>query len=324
MDVRLEFIGIEYLFIPGSIFEWVSLAVLTVLAGIVLRGELGRVPALIVSVSVLVAYSVMGDFSLAVAIALAAVGAQLWRRAGRPLVRRRPRKAALEILLVLGGYSLYSLARVHSESTYMTARENALRVADFEKSLGLFFEQDLQSLIIGWEPAVQAVTAYYQLGFFSTVTCVLLWLFLADDRNYRLMRNSLGISCLLATIAFSVFPTAPPRLMAEFGIVDTASMLGNPSVFANDYAAIASLHVGWMALAGYVLGRSIGGRLGTVVKFVPGVTMAFTVVLTGNHWWVDGVVGTVFALGPALLMVHVFGPRETDVSEELPAGATTA
>jgi hypothetical protein len=272
----------------------------------------------VVASGVVAAYTVMGNVSLAFAIAAASVGALLWRRSGHSLVVRSSRGATGEILLVLGGYVIYEMSRVHLQASYLTARANALSVVGLEKDLRLFFERDLQAAALSWRPFIEVVTAYYQVGFLAFVTGVVLWLFLADNENYRLMRNSLGISCVFAIIAFSLFPTAPPRLMAEFNIIDTASLVGRHSLFANEYAAIPSLHVGWMALAGYCLGRSIGGPAGSVVKWLPGMAMAFTVVLTGNHWWIDGVVGTAFALGPALVAVHLTGERDLKMEEATP------
>ena len=322
MDVPLELVGIEYLFLPGSVLSWVALGALTVTAGECLRRELGKPSAIVVSAGVLLAYIVMGNMSLAVALAAASVGALVWRRAGHRLVERSSRGAAGEILLVLGGYALYELARVHLESSYLAARGNALKVVDIEKELGLFFEADLQSLFLSWRPLVELATNYYQFGFLASVTAVVLWLFLADDDNYRLMRNSLGISCLLGVLAISLFPAAPPRLMAEFNIVDTTSLIGRQALFANEYASVPSLHVGWMALAGYCVGRSIGGTRGQLLKFLPGITMAITVIVTGNHWWLDAVIGTAFALGPALVAVHLTsetGGSLDEVAPPLPA-----
>ncbi len=315
MDVPLAAVGIEYLFIPGSLPEWFALVALTLIAAECLRRELGNPSAIVVGVGVVFACLVMGNMSLAVALCAASVGAHLWRRSGHTLAVRTSRGAAGEILLVLGGYVVYEMSRVHLQSSYLAARANALRVAEIEKSVRLFFEGDLQSLALSWRPVVVVLTNYYQLGFLAIVTGTILWLFLADDDNYRLMRNSLGISCILGVTAFALMPTAPPRLMAEFNIMDTASLLGRQSLFVNDYAAIPSLHVGWMALAGYCLGRSIGGTWGPLVKFLPGFSMALTVMITGNHYWLDGVVGTAITLGPALIAVHLLGQTDARMDE---------
>jgi hypothetical protein len=103
----------------------------------------------------------------------------------------------------------------------------------------------------------------YSFLYLAVVVGVLLWLYLVDRRNYRLMRNSMGISALLAVGLIALLPVAPPRLLPESGLVDTVIAVGNREHgFVNEYAAIPSLHVGWMALAGYALGRSLGGWKG--------------------------------------------------------------
>ncbi|MGH2611220.1 MAG: phosphatase PAP2 family protein, partial [Tepidiformaceae bacterium] len=100
------------------------------------------------------------------------------------------------------------------------------------------------------------------------------------------------------------YPTAPPRLLAEAGVVDTVVAQGRTHNFTNEYAAIPSLHVGWMALAGYALARSVGGRWRLLIATVPGLAMGITVMATGNHFWLDGVIGTAVAVGPALLLTR--------------------
>lgn len=58
-----------------------------------------------------------------------------------------------------------------------------------------------------------------------------------------------------------------------------------------------------MAIAGFALGRSIGGRLGFLIALSFGPLMLVNVVATGNHFWVDGAVGSAFALGAAALLL---------------------
>jgi hypothetical protein len=53
-----------------------------------------------------------------------------------------------------------------------------------------------------------------------------------------------------------------------------------------------------MVLAGVVLAMSIGGRKGVLLGVIPGLVMGTTVVVTGHHYWVDGVVGSAIGLLP--------------------------
>ncbi|MEX2081213.1 MAG: phosphatase PAP2 family protein, partial [Dehalococcoidia bacterium] len=192
-----------------------------------------------------------------------------------------------------------------------TALANARQVIDFEQSMGLYFEDNLQGWLLEREAAMRAVNTVYSFVFLAATVWTLLWLFVRDRENYRLFRNALGISTVLAIITIALLPVAPPRLVAESGLVDSVVHFGREHDFANEYAAIPSLHVGWMALAGFVIGRSLGGWRGRVLGMVPGGVMGFTVIVTGNHYWIDGMIGAVYSVGPALVMLYWKGLAAT-------------
>ena len=51
---------------------------------------------------------------------------------------------------------------------------------------------------------------------------------------------------------------APPRLVPEAGIIDSFAARGREQIFVNQYAAIPSLHVGWLAACGVLVALSVG------------------------------------------------------------------
>jgi hypothetical protein len=128
----------------------------------------------------------------------------------------------------------------------------------------------------------------------------LFWLLMFDEASYRILRNALGISALLAVTTIALFPVAPPRYLEGFGVLDTHNLLGRRHGFINEYAAIPSLHVGWTITVGYALCRSWRRFRLRHVAYLPGLLMAVTVIVTGNHYWLDGLVGISFALIPAM------------------------
>lgn len=235
----------------------------------------------------------------------------LLRRRKGPMVAFRAREFALDVALVLGVYGLYELARIHTEGGYGPARANALQVLRFERSLGLAFESNLQSAVLAHAWAVRGVNALYSV--FLPATCATLtWLYFTDRAHFRILRNALGFSVLFAAITIALLPVAPPRLLPESGAIDTFVHVGGSQTFANQYAAIPSLHVGWMAACGLVLGQSLGGRWRWPVSVGPGLLMLVTVMATGNHFWFDGVVGAAFAAGPAAAMLLSRPRRDVD------------
>jgi membrane-associated phospholipid phosphatase len=115
--------------------------------------------------------------------------------------------------------------------------------------------------------------------------------------RFSIFRLTFLLSLGFALICFSVFPLAPPRFLPEFGFVDTQEVFGSSlynrkSVlsFFNPYAAMPSLHFGSALLVGIV---AYGFRRRTFKIF--GVLypscMAFVVVTTGHHFFLDIVGG---------------------------------
>lgn len=295
---------------PGSAFE---LAALLVAVGVALvavaAARSGPLAALIVGGQALGLLFVGGPV---LPLLLAAIAGALAMRAihGRP-VDLAWAFAARQAAAVLAGYTLYELGRIATESAFAPAYDNARGALRLERDAGLPREASFQSVALHWNAAVHVFNAIYTSWFLPVTAATLVWLLVTDRPVFRLVRDSLGISAVLAVLVIAVLPVAPPRLVPESGLLDTVTVHQGPQTFANQYAAIPSLHVGWLVLCGWALARSLGlkrpGRW--LVAAGPGTVMAFTVVATGNHLWIDGVVGTAFALGPALVLADVRGRR---------------
>src|SRR5690606_14984578 len=60
---------------------------------------------------------------------------------------------------------------------------------------------------------------------------------------------------------------------------------------SNQYAAMPSMHIGWSAWCAFVLVPLLRRRwLRALVIAYPIVTL-FDIIVTGNHWWIDGPAG---------------------------------
>lgn len=225
-----------------------------------------------------------------------------WQRAGYLLQ---------EMAFLGAGFILYEFGRMHTIGDRDVALRNAQRVVDFQAWLGLPKESVVQDLILKSDTALTVFNRIYSFTFLATTVGTLLWLCLNDRRNYRLMQAGLVSSTALTVLTVWLFPVAPPRLLPNYGLFDTHALTGREHGFLNPYAAVPSNHVGWMVLTGVVLGRSIGGRRGLAIGMVPGTVMGFTVLATGNHYWVDGIVGSIFAMVPfmALGLVALYRQR---------------
>jgi uncharacterized membrane protein YjdF len=303
VNLPLNFIGIEEAILPSSGTEAITWLVLVLITVWAVRPELGAGTAAVLGLASVLSYLIIGDLTMPVAIAFVAVGILFWLRSGRSLAERRHRDFLVQLAIVLAVYILYELVRMNAQAEFPVARDNAHRVVDFEGAIGLFREREFQSLFIGNQSVLRVLAFIYSYTFLAVTVAALLWLYAVDDRNYRLLRNSLGVSVVLASVTIVLFPVAPPRLLPEFGIVDAVVSLGREHRFANEYAAVPSLHVGWMVLVGFVVGRSIGGKAGWGLMPLPGLIMGFTVVVSGNHWFIDGVIGSLYTMIPAGLML---------------------
>jgi hypothetical protein len=118
---------------------------------------------------------------------------------------------------------------------------------------------------------------------------------------YRGARTVLVTTTLIALLGFYIYPTAPPRLLPEFGYVDTLlkyhtwGSLADPSIaeHSNQFAAMPSLHIGWAVWCGiviFVCARRTWVRLLGVVY--PIGTLA-VIVGTANHFILDAVGGVI-------------------------------
>lgn len=258
----------------------------------------GPVTALLLMAGALAANLQTGQVAVPAALAVTGIIVANRYPHSRELSHGFPR----EVAVVMAGYLAYEWARWSVAAGAGRADANADRVISFERSLRLFFEPHLQSALSGKDGAPW--NFMYSQVFLAIVVGVLVGLYFLDRRRYLVYRNALGISTLAAIVVIALFPTSPPRLVDSLGIEDTVVLAGQRHAYVNEFAAIPSLHVGWLALTGYVLGIPLSGWRRWLTMLAPGLVMGLTVIATGNHYWLDAVIGSALAVGPAIAMQH--------------------
>lgn len=226
--------------------------------------------------------------------------------------------------LVREGASLLVLYWTYSFVRWFVARdnpyepfENAFRLVHLEQKLGVFFEPIVQSALV--EHALGVVhfaNWFYTLGYFPILLLAGVLLYRFDRRRFRIFKLTFLLGLGFALICFSLFPLAPPRMLPEFGFVDTQQIYGSDlynhkSVvsFYNPYAAMPSLHFGWALLVGmmaYAGDRRALKVLGVLYPFC----MALVIVTTGHHYILDiaggaVVVGLAYSLVQTLLRTRL-------------------
>jgi len=214
-----------------------------------------------------------------------------------------------ELLLLGSALSLYYLVRGLSHERVAVAFDHANQLIDLEKTLGIFWEADLQEWVLSYGWLVDALNSMYLYGHLPVIFVVAVWLYFWHRPQYLLMRNAFLISGVIGLIVYATFPVAPPRFMTEFGFTDTVfsqygvSRVANPWFLRNEYAAVPSLHFGWNLLAAvslWLASRDVALRSFAVL--MPLTTLA-AIVLTANHYILDAVAGLLaVAVGMAIAL----------------------
>ncbi|WP_067488647.1 phosphatase PAP2 family protein [Actinomadura hibisca] len=225
--------------------------------------------------------------------------ASLWRaRTARALAA-----AALQAALMAALLGAYGYARHLVDGRFDTAFEHARFLWNFERELGLPDEAALQRAALDWSLRwVWPANQYYVRVHFPASILFMIWVYLRHRRAWPRIRAAIPLSAALALVIHALYPLAPPRLlpspdMGDMMMLDLMTVYG-PSAYAtepgegmaNQFAAMPSLHVGWAVLIAWGIIRYGRTRWRYLAVLHPVVTL-LVVVLTANHYWLDGAVG---------------------------------
>jgi len=246
--------------------------------------------------------------------------------ASRPSPRQRWLAAGREIVFVLAMFGLYFQVRRFTSADEGSAFANAGHVVRWERATGIFRELGVQRFALDRRWLIEVLDHYYVLAHFP-ITCVLLvWAFLKVHHVYRWIRNWFLIVTGCGLLIHLLFPLAPPRLLdASFGFTDTLDRFG-PDIYtsdiksstANQLAAMPSLHFAWALLVAIIVVRLWRSRLAWLAFVHPFMTL-FAIVGTGNHYFLDAIVGAVL-VGIALVLRPLRARRETAPATHEPVG----
>jgi hypothetical protein len=285
--------------VPGTWWEAALLCVCLVITTMAFTRITGPGAAALITLGAAASFLQIGDVFIPAAVALVGVVLIIRGRTRDPVSARR---FARDMAFLLAGFLAYEFMRFQVIGSETAAIAHAHRVVHTERTFGLFFEPRLQDALTSSDAVTAVLNLCYSHLFLAAVISAVVWVYLTDREHFRLLRTGLGVSVLCAVVIIVVFPTAPPRLVPGLGITDTVVQFGSANTFANPYAAEPSLHVGWLALIGWTLSLSQSGWRRWAVLIGPGLAMELVVIGTGNHYWVDGVVGSAISIGPAALL----------------------
>jgi membrane-associated phospholipid phosphatase len=141
------------------------------------------------------------------------------------------------------------------------------------------------------------------------VALALLWVYLRRPRAFPRFRNTLILTNIIALAGFYAFPTAPPRTFADLGFVDIVKGSSAPGhgrgllpLPSNQYAAMPSLHSADALIVGVGLALLIRSRPAKFLCLLWPLAVWFSVLATGNHFWLDVAGGIIVAVLGALVV----------------------
>jgi hypothetical protein len=222
--------------------------------------------------------------------------------------RSASRKAALldagiQALVVASLIAVYEILRVVVKGDRVAAFRHATSVWNLERTLHLPNE------LLHHATLAKVINFYYASAHFPMIALAMAWLCFFYRPLFSRVRDVLVVLTVFALILCATYPLAPPRLLpAQDGVVDLARRFGfsvyskNPDTdkVANQFAAMPSLHVAYAALVAISVILAFKSRWRWLAILYPIATTG-VVLVTGNHYWLDAIVGLLL-LGLATLV----------------------
>jgi membrane-associated phospholipid phosphatase len=216
---------------------------------------------------------------------------------------------ARQLAIWFGFLAAYQVARGVADRNPPRAFDNGLQVIGIERHANALFELTLQRLVDGSQVLATAASWTYWNSEFTVLGLALLWVYLRRNAAFVNFRNTILLANVFGLIGYVLLPTAPPRMFPDLGFNDTLSGFGELNhgsglieFAANPYAAMPSLHAADALIVGLVLFSVCRSRVAKVLWLLWPAWVAFSVMATGNHFWLDVVGGVIVAALAALIV----------------------
>jgi membrane-associated phospholipid phosphatase len=230
--------------------------------------------------------------------------------AGRRVLPRGWGDFARQVAIWFCFLGAYQVARGIADRNPPRAFENGLHVIGIEQHANALFELTLQRFIDGSQVLATAASWTYWNSEFTVLGLALLWVYLRRNEAFVRFRNTILLANVIGLVGYVLLPTAPPRMFPDLGFDDTLSGFGELNhgsglieFAANPYAAMPSLHAADALIVGLVLFSVCRRWPAKVLWLLWPAWVWFSVMATGNHFWLDVVAGVVVA-GLAGVLVY--------------------
>jgi PAP2 superfamily len=212
---------------------------------------------------------------------------------------------AREAGTVLALFALWQLAGSYAVMGPGGALARARWLWHLERVLHLPSEATVQRAFLPYPLLIEAFNLYYAVLHFAVLIGCLIWMFARHREHYPAVRNLVVIFTGLALLV-QLIPVAPPRMLPGDGMVDTAVKYGqsvysvHPGFNPDQLSAMPSVHVGWALIVALAAIRVLHSKWRYLALGYPALT-TLVVVVTANHFWLDGIVAAAL-VGLALLL----------------------
>jgi hypothetical protein len=222
-------------------------------------------------------------------------------RLTRPSLPKGWRDLAIQVAILAIAMFVYQLVRGLAEGDIVAADaiEHARHIVAIERALGIYSEPSVQRWALGIS-GFNDILSWVYLNVQTTVTLGgMLWIYLRHNEHYYFVRNMFFVAFFLACVIYIAYPTAPPRLMpSEYGFTDPVAAYQGPrkflwKAFANNYAAIPSMHIAFSLMIGWSIAQLVRRPLVRAFWIVYPAAILFVVISTGNHFYFDAFLGAV-------------------------------
>ena len=197
---------------------------------------------------------------------------------------------------------------------------DATRIIDIERTLHVFVEPSIQAWAQNKHWLMDVADWMYLNAHFFVTIGVLVFIYVRRNDSFYFVRNMFMIAMAIALIGYWLYPTAPPRLMPEWGFTDAISQFvggwvdnGPAKAFAEllrRRSVDARLLRGDDRLADVAAREALVGedRVGRCTR----CWITFVVVATANHYLTDVFLGGVTAGVAALLAKQLLARARPD------------
>jgi len=209
-----------------------------------------------------------------------------------------------QLTLFVCAFLVYDLVRGLVEGSATAAFQHARELISIERTLHLFVEPSVQTWASGSHVVMVSASWLYVNAQTSITIAALVYLYVRHNRSFYFVRNMLLIAMAIALVGYTVFPTAPPRFLPEWGFIDSVSDFTGVRVshesavmtaLFNPYAAVPSMHVAFALMIAWPLARLVRRPAVRALWVAYPFLMTFVIVVTANHFIVDAVLGALAA-----------------------------